>query len=163
MALDYLGSLTIGATIPGPVAALSLAVPDLQARLDALAAFAPADVSLSAQLTLATDILANINTSISLGISPPSIAAQISAVAALIAGLEADLLAIVAVTDLFATAGVHAYAYSGRADALGAAFSAELSGGFPGGSGADTTNALLLATTIGATWTAMGGVFKVTP
>lgn len=159
--LTPLGSLSIGACIPGAVAAINLALPDLQAQVTALLAFAPAAINFQADLVLATQITASISAGIAAGISPPSFAAQIAIVASILGVLQARLSAILAITGLFAQAGVFAYAYDGRADGLGPTLAAELAGGFPGGTGAaEHTNALVLATTTGATWTAMQTVFK---
>ena len=175
--ITYLGSLSIGAAVPGAAAlaaagqaGINLALPDIQARLAALVQFTPQPVDFQAQLILAQQIVASIEAAIALGLAPPSIDAQLAIVAALVAELEAaianvhaQLTIIVDIAALLGTAGVHAYAYSGRADDLGGEFAAELVGGFPGGGPTDSTNALLLATTSGATWTAMQGVFKTTP
>jgi hypothetical protein len=172
-----LGSLSIGAAVPGGAAAavagaagINLALPDIQARIAALASFAPLPPSLTADLVTANQILASIQAAITIGITPPSLSAQIAIVAGIVADLSAAVLSIDAqlslilgFQSLLATAGVHGYTYAGRADQLGADFTTALASGFPGGAGADATNAILLATTIGATWTAMGGVFKVTP
>lgn len=177
MSVDYLGSLTIGAAVPGAFdasvageAGINAALPDISARLAALASFSPQLIDFSVSIGIATDIIANLNAAITAGITPPDFTAQIAIVAAIVADLEAVVLDIDAkltiVVDflsLLATAGVHAYAYSGQADALGGEFTTELAGGFPGGAGTDSCNALLLATTDGATWTVMGSVFKTTP
>lgn len=163
MTVTYLGSLTIGAALPGVNAALLTAYADLQARVTALAAFAPAPIEFSAQVTLLGQMTANIQTMIALGISPPSISAQIAIVAALVAALEAQLSVILGYTNALGVAGLFLYAYAGRADQLGPGFSATLAAGFPGGTGADATNALLLATTTPACWAAMQQLFKTTP
>jgi hypothetical protein len=175
--ITYLGSLTLGALIPkgaeagaAAVAAIELALPDLQARLAALASFAPSPGNFAADIALAQGIVTSIEAAIAVGISPPSLDAQIAIVAALVAELEAALAAINAqlsiVTDFLAlldTGGVFAYAFSGNANALGGEFATELASGFPGGGATDPTNALLFATTTPATWSAMSTVFKVTP
>lgn len=165
MALTYIGELTIGGLMPGISAPFAAAVGDLQARLDAcVAASANLTVSLplQAQIDIATQIIANLQAAIALGIGPPSISAQVTIMADLIAAIEAQLAVMLAVP--FATAGVHVYAYDGTAGAFGGDVTAALTGGFPGGAGAgEHCNALVLATTIGATWTDMSAVFKVTP
>lgn len=177
MTVTSLGNITIGAAVPGALAAsvagqagINLALPDIQARLTALASFAPSLGDFSADIALAGQIIASINAAITAGITPPSLSAQVSLVAALIADLEAAVLSINAqlsiVLDfaaLLGTAGVHAYHYTGRADQLGAGMTSELSSGFPGGAAGDSTNALILGTTSGTTWTAMSDVFKVAP
>lgn len=158
--LTYIGSVTVGASIPGALAAIALAIPDLQARIDALVAFSPAAINLSADLAVAVGMVANITAAISLGITPPSISAQIAIVLGLLADLQARLAAIAAFSGLCASAGVHAYKYDGTAAGIGATLTTELASGYPGGSGpSEHSNAIVLATTSGATWSAMVGVF----
>lgn len=166
MALTYCGEVTIGAALPGIEPPFLLAVGDLQARLDALiAAQAQIAVSmpaLAAQIDLARSIIASLQAAIAVGITPPSVSAQVSIMAALLVALEAQVAAMLGVP--FGTAGVHIYVYDGAANAFGGDVTAALSGGFPGGTGgAQHCNAIVLATTIGATWTDMSACFKVTP
>lgn len=158
--LAYVGEMTIGACIPGPVAAINVALPSLQAQVAGLLAFNPIPtVSFSADIGLATNIITNLNTSIALGISPPSISAQLAIVAGLLSGLQAQLSAVLGIVDLFARAGVHVYAYSGTPAGFGATLTSALSGGFPG-SAAGSCNAIVLATTTSLTWAGMQTVFK---
>lgn len=163
MTITYLGSLSIGATVPAAVAAVEAVLPNLEAQIAALAAFTATITppSFQADLQLAGEIVANLQASIALGITPPTISAQLSIVAALLANLQAQLAIILAIP--FTTGGVHAYHYNGPANGLGGEFTTQLAGGFPGGNPTDATNAILLATTIGATWTDMQVVFKTTP
>jgi len=178
MTLAYVGELTIGQELPGAASGLeagangiNAALPDIQSRLDALAAFAPAPIDFAQQLILAQSIVTSIESGIALGLPAPDISAQIAAVTALIndllaavTAINANLDIIVALQGLFAAAGVHVYAYDGNVNGLGAALTTALSAGVPGGSGGTQhCNALALITTIGATWTAMSQVFKVTP
>jgi hypothetical protein len=177
LTVAYVGSLSIGDAVPGAatvaaagVAGISAALPDITARLEALAAFAPLPVDFTAQLVLAQQMLASVQLGISLGIPVPSIAAQIAAIVALVAELSAALAAINAQLEiivdfqaLLGAAGIHAYAYAGDTDQLGPELTAELAAGVPGGAASDPANALVLVTTLSATWTAMGSVFKVTP
>jgi hypothetical protein len=175
--ITYVGELTIGAAVPGAASAaiagfagINAALPDILARLAALQAFAPLSVDFTAQLALAQAMVTSVQTGIALGIPVPSIAAQIAAVAALIAELLASVAGIAAqleiVTDfqaLLGAAGVHVYAYAGQTGSLGSELSTELTTGIPGGSPTDAANALVLVTTVPATWTAMSQVFQVTP
>lgn len=165
MTVTYLGSLSVGATIPGVNAALAVANADLDSKIAALASFSVSlePPSIAAQISLTQSILADLNAMATLGISPPSLSVQFASVLALLATLNAQLLVLQALATNLAAAGVHAYTYAGAANALGGEFSAELAGGFPGGAPTDATNALLLATTIPATWAAIAQVFKVTP
>lgn len=177
MTITALGELSIGETIPGAAAVgvagaagINLALPDIQARLDALLAFSPAAVDFAAQLALAQQIVVSIQAAITAGLTPPSISAQIAAVGALIAELtaavasiHAQLTIIVDFQALLSAAGIFAYAYDGQVDDLGDELDAEIGGGIGGGSPTDHCNALVLVTSEGATWTAMGEIFQVTP
>lgn len=177
MTVTYLGSLTVGDANPGAVAisaagaaGINGALPDIQARLAALLAWTPSPVSFEAQLTLVQGALASIQASIALGLPVPDIGAQvaliqaqIAALIAAIAAVEAQLAIILDFQALFGASGVHAYAYAGQVANLGSEISAETSGGLPGGSGTDSANAIVLVTTVPATWTALAQLLKVTP
>ena len=159
MSLVAVGEMSVGAAVPAGVELAAIADATAGAQLTALAGFnVSVDLGgLSADLLLAGQIAAGIQAAITAGLTPPSVQAQLDIVAALKAELEA-LLAIVAnLVGLFATAGVKVYAWDGTASALGAALTSELAGD------GNHSNALILLTEIGATWTAMGSVFKVTP
>ena len=177
MTVVYCGELTIGGALPGANAAtiaaitgINGAVPDLLARIGSLQAFAPSDVNLGAQLQLANQLVSNVQTSISLGIAPPSIAAQIAGIAALVAAMLAQLSGVQAQLDLvldfqglLAAAGIHAYAFSGTTGALGGELATELASGTPGGSPSDPANAVVLVTTSPAAWAALSQIAKVSP
>lgn len=174
--ITYLGSISLGAALPGAnsvtvaaIAGINAALPDILARIAALQAFAPSPVDFGAQLVLAQQIVTSIQTSIALGIPAPSIAAQIAAVAALIADLLASVQAInghLAIVQSFASllgaAGIHALVFDGDAGAFGGELAAEL-GSVPGLGPYDACNAIVLVTTVPATWAAMSQVFKVAP
>lgn len=156
--ITYLGNISIGGCIPGVPAALAVSLNNLEAQIAALLAFTPGQVNFAAQLALAEQILASVQASISL--VPPSIALQISLIAGLLAALRAQLQIILTLKDLMATAGVDAYSYDGRVDALGTELQAEIGLGLPsGGNGATHCNAVVLITSLGATWGAMQQVF----
>jgi hypothetical protein len=175
--ITYCGELTIGGALPGAQAAavagvsgINAALPDILARIAALQAFAPQPVSFVAQLALAMQIVTGIQTSIALGISPPSIAAQLAAVAALVADLlamvtdiHAQLAIVLELRGLLGAAGIHAYAFAGQSGNLGGELATALTTGTPGGSAADAANALVLVTTLPATWTALSQIARVTP
>lgn len=177
MPLVYVGELSIGGAVPGAadaaiagVAGINLALPDIQQRLAALLAWSPTPVSFTAQLALAQAMVSSVTASIALGLPVPSILAQIAIIGALIAELEAAIAAVAVQLGLITAfqvhlgaAGLHVYAYSGPANGLGGAVTVALAGGLPGGGPTDATNALVLATTIPATWTAMQAVFQTTP
>lgn len=177
MTTTYLGGLSIGDTVPGAVAisaagvaGINSALPDLQARIAALADFAPTPVSFATQLLLAQQTLAAVEAAITAGIPVPDMSAQIAIILAQIAalaviaeGIEAQLDIIAGFQSLFANAGIHGYAFAGATSAMGTELSAATSGGLPGGGPSDTTNAIILATSNGATWSAMSQIFKVSP
>jgi hypothetical protein len=159
-----LGSGSIGLFLPGPVGALLSAEADLEARIAAMAQFqAVVSLPTSAQIVLAGSMVTSLSAALAAGVEAPSLSAQIDIMAAQLAVLQAQLMVIQDLLTLCATAGVHGYAFEGDADQFGPEFTAELAGGFPGGAPSDTAHAIVLATTSGATWTAMQGVFKVTP
>lgn len=178
MTVTLIGSLSLGAAMPGALgvavaaqAGINLALPDIEARLEALLSFAPQPVDFSVQLALAQSIVASIQASIAVGITPPSIDAQLAIVAALIAELEAAIVSVhaqLSIVLLFAgllgIGGVHLYRYSGQAQNLGTEFTTALATGFPDGSGPTAaTEALLLGTTTAPVWAAIQQIFKTVP
>jgi hypothetical protein len=172
--ITYVGELTLGGSMPGAdacaiagAAGINGALPDIQARIAALQAFAPSNVDFAAQLQLAQSIVASIQTSIALGLTPPSIAAQIAQVMTVINSLLATVLDIEGqlnvILDFQAAlmaAGVQAFAYDGPAGSLGSELDAALAPVVPG---TDHANAMVLVTTVPGTWDAMAAVFKVSP
>jgi hypothetical protein len=177
MTIAYLGSLSVGTAVPGASAAITAglsgintALPLLADQLAALQAFIPAPISFAAQLALAQNMVLSINAAITAGLPVPDLAAQIAIILAQIAALIAQLASIQAQVDILtalqsplAAAGVHGYAFDGQTNQLGSELGGELASGVPGGSGTDHANALVLVTTIGATWDAMGLILKVSP
>jgi hypothetical protein len=162
--LTYVGSLFLSAAVPVVATVFATALADLEARIAALQAALPSFTPPTVQLQLAQSIVASIEQSIALGIVPPSIDLQIGLFLAQIVELEAALGVVLDIKGLFAAAGVHVYVYDGDANDFGGELTTELAGGFPGGSGpTEHTNAIVFATTSGATWTAMAQVFQVTP
>jgi hypothetical protein len=178
MTVTLVGELSIGESIPGAaavgvagVAGINAALPDIQARLDALLGFSPTPIDFAAQLTLLNETMVSVNLAIAGGIVPPSIAAQIAEVSAQIAALLAAVVSINAqlgiILDfqaLLTNPGVFAYAFAGQVEDLGDELDAELAAGLPGGGGpTESVDALVLITNVGATWTAMSQIFQVTP
>jgi hypothetical protein len=177
MTTSYVGEFTIGGAVPGALAGVSAgiggvnaALPDLQARLAALLAFQPAPISFAAQLSLAQATLSGIQLAIASGITPPDISAQLAAIAALVAdlaaavaGIDVQLTILSNLQTLLAAAGLHVYAFAGATNAAGGELTTALSGGVPGGAPTTAANALVLVTTVSATWAAMQGVFEVSP
>ncbi len=157
MTLVYLGSLTTGAIVPSLGISLAAAIPRIQAEI-ALQTKIIAQLNLvppliAGSLTLATSIVASVTAQIALGVQVPSASLQISAALALIAALNIELGALG--FDMTA-AGIHAYAYDGEAQDLGPS----LPDHFPGGAPTSHCNALILATSIPASWVALGGILK---
>lgn len=157
MSLVYLGSLTTADVCPALPIALASALPRIQAQL-AGAINASAQLTLTPPtiflaLELSTQLVANIQASIALGVQVPALSVQLNLLASLILSLEIELGALG--FDLGA-AGIHAYAYAGPANGLGPA----LPSSFPGGATTDFTNALVLATSVPASWIALGAILK---
>lgn len=177
MTITYIGSLALSASIPAAsvaasagISGINAALPDIQARITALASFAPTDVSFAGQIALAEAMIVSIESAIALGIPEISISAQIAIVSALIAALEAAVVSINAslqvVIDFqsnLASVGIHTYVYDGDANDFGNEFNTEFSGGLPGGSPTDNAKAILLITSSGAGWTSIEDIFKTTP
>lgn len=163
MTVTRIGSLSISGAAPSILANLALAVPNLEQQIGALGAFNPGAINFAADIQLAEGMLGSLKAGLAAGITPPSIELQIGLIAGLLAALKAQLALIAEFKDLLATAGVHAYAYSGPTNQFGPELTTELASGFPGGAPATPANALVLATTSGVTWSAMSQVFRVAP
>jgi hypothetical protein len=164
MSVTYVGSLTLGQALPSITGVLATAYTDLAARVAALQGFSPKVIPPDFNLKLAGDILAGVQLAIAAGITPPSISLQLGLVKALLLEVKLQLDGVLKIQTAMGEPGIHVYAYTGRADALGGEFSTELAGGFPGGAGGgDLSSALVLGTNSGLAWNAMATVFKVTP
>jgi hypothetical protein len=174
MSLVPLGSLSLAVAVPGAATAnaaldvaIGIAAPNVSAQITAAASFTPqVSLGLDQLLAIAEAILSNIEAAIAA--IPPipvlSLQAQVDLAAAIKLDLDAMLLTIQAqlaiqlqIASILATAGVVAYAWDGPNNALGSALAVEL-GGAP-----THSNAIILYTTSGVTWTAMSSLFKVTP
>jgi hypothetical protein len=176
MTITYNGSLALSAAVPGANAAaiagqagISTALPDLQARIGAMADFTPVAVDFTATINQLLATIAALQAAIAQGITPPSIAAQIAEVSAQISNLQTDLGAVsanlgivVAFLNLLTSAGVHSYGYAGAANTFGGEFSTELGSGLPGGGGgSETINGVALLTNVPSTWAAIQSMFGV--
>lgn len=173
MSLVALGSMSIAVAVPAAAeanaaldVAIGIAAPNVTAQITAAAGFTPS-VSLSFldMIAMAEQIIANIEAAIAA--IPPipvlDLDAQVTLALDVKADLEAMLLVVnaqltiqLAIASLLATAGVVAYAWDGANDALGPALTAALGGA------TTHSNAIILYTTSGATWTAMQSFFKTT-
>ena len=158
--LTPLGELSYTEVLPGPAAALAISLPKLQAELDALMSFTFTPPSISADIALATQILANLN--LNVGITPPDVSAQAAIVADLIAQLLPQVNLVLGLVNLLATAGVHLYAYTGSVAGLGTTLNSALASGLPGGGGAAEACAGVVAVaTATAAVGAMPQIFKM--
>lgn len=180
MTATYVGSLSVGASIPSATASaaagaggINAAFPDVAARLAALqaevialGAMPPlpsfADMLLKAQALVASITIAIATPGLP---PPPSIATAIAALSATIADLvtmtatlNAQLSVITTFQGYLAAAGVEAVAHDGDVTTFGAETQAVLSTHLAG-----HINAITLATSNSGTWAAMSNVFKVTP
>jgi len=173
MTIANLGALTVGAAVPGcelavtaGIAGITGALPDIQARIAALAAFTPVEVNFAADLAVAQATVAGIQLAITSGIPQPTIAAQIAIVSAQLAELQAQAVAVelqldalVALVAPLAVAGLIGYAYDGDATSAGGEIGAAIVGDYPSGH----VDALVLVTSISGAWSALGQIVKVTP
>lgn len=178
--ITYVGELTIAAAVPGASqatiagdAAIDAAMPDLTLRIQALQdtiALPLPTIDFAAQLALAQQILGSVQAAIDLALPVPPDAEQLEKFTDMLGDLTASLgtvetsaSLIASIAALLAAVGLHVYAYSGPVNALGGEVTSALAAGLPGGAPADNANALILATSNAATWTAMQSIFKVTP
>jgi hypothetical protein len=156
--LTYLGHLGISAVVPGASAAIVVALPELQARL-AGAAAAAAQLTITpptfvASLAAATELVATLTAQGTL----PSLSFQLTALASIVADLQASVDALIAIDGALGAAGsVDLYAYGGRADGLGAALPTSL----PSGAPEDAINALVIAVSSPTVWANVGVILKV--
>jgi hypothetical protein len=166
----YLGSLTLGQCVPTALAAsaaldlaIGLSLPKLQARLEAAlkaqAQLTLTPPTLAASLTAAAALAAALSVSVGM----PSIGIQLAALASLIAAIELEIGALqvqaafgVAFAAMLGTAGIYCYTYTGRADQFGPQINSATLGGFPGGQPSDSAGAIVLAATIPAAKIALG-------
>lgn len=163
MSLVYLGSIDLGTAVPLAFTVDASVVPKLQAEVAGIIAaqvqLTASPPSITASLALAQQLVAGIQAAIALGVTEPTLSVQLAALASLLVTVQADLTVALSLQTALGAGGVHAYAYSGQANGLGPS----LPDHFPGGAPTDAANALVFATTIPATWTAMQALFKTTP
>lgn len=180
MTAVYVGSMSIGGAIPGADAAatagvlgLQTALPDLAARVASLqasiaelGAIVPSSfVSMAAS---AGALLTAINAAIATPglLTPPNFSGAIVALTALLGSLsatlgtvEAQLALLVSFRNTLGAAGVHVVAFDGPIGSFGSEVGVVLASPIPSGN----ARAVVLATTSGATWSAMSQIFRVTP
>lgn len=167
MTVTALGSLTVGAAVPGVgvavtagVAGINAVLPDLESRLAMLLALPPTSPSFTAQIETATQIIASAQAAITLGLPLPDIssalAAALAALQALVSMVQAQLSAIVALQSPLTVAGVGAYVFDGPRDQLGYELGQAI------GPGNAHANALLLVTLDPVAWAALSAIVRVT-
>jgi hypothetical protein len=116
-------------------------------------------VGYQASLGLAEEILKGINSCLAVGVVPPSIELQVEIVARAIAEiLQPELDVMVNLNTLLASAGLHVYVFDGVTSNMGSEVSSALAGRLPGGGVLTHCNAIILATTAGATWSAVSSI-----
>lgn len=169
MTIVSLGSLSVGAAVPGMSASITAglgginaALPDLLGELIALQAIVPTPPSMAAQLVLAQQLVSSLEAGLHTpGFPIPDItanlAAVIAALAAKIGAMQAQLAILTGLTAPLGQAGVSAWAYDGAIGSLGGELSAAVGGG------GTHANALALVATDPAAWSALSVVMKVTP
>lgn len=169
MTLIVLGGMTTGVALPGAalavtagIAGIDGAVPDIAARIAALADFAPAEISLTAELALAQQTITAIQATIASGLPIPSISAQIDIAAAQLAVLQAKLevintqrAALVSLQGSLDVGGIAGYVYEGPLSSLGDELDAEV-GGIPLG-----VHAVVLVATNAPAWSALQAFMRV--
>lgn len=162
MTVTVLGESALSVELPQVTAAFGTVMANVQAEVDALAAFSVTPPSIEADLVVEAQVAAGLELNLTLGVTPPSLDAQLAIVLAALAELQIQLGLLNALAGTL-TASVHLYRYDGQVDDLGNELQTELSGGLPGGSGSDVCFALLFAATAPAAITAMQALFKSNP
>ncbi len=169
MTITALGEVSVGGAVPGCATAvvagelgINAAMPDILARLAALASFVPLPIDFVADLALAGQIGASIQAGITAGLPVPDMSAQAAVVQALITALLAQVTsinlqldALLALDAPLGVAGVALYAFDGARTSLGSELAAEL------GPVTAHANALVLVTSDPAAWLAISAVMKV--
>lgn len=166
MTTTYIGEESIGVMIPGAVALVAPSQAQLQATFDATLAASIAvgiPTTIADLLALANSILAALESMLAHGLQPPTITGQAAIFASTLAQLTLQLAPYLVFASLVATGGVFAYVYDGTTAGAGAEFTTALAGGFPGHSGSDHCNMLVMGCVAGVTWTAMQAIFKTAP
>jgi hypothetical protein len=103
--------------------------------------------------------LAKVAAALAVAVEGPTVTLQVSAIAGLIAQLQAQLAIIAAFQALLGTAGIAAYGYEGPVSELGSRLTGELAGGLPGGFPTDEAQAVVLIATAPAAVAALASAF----
>jgi hypothetical protein len=169
MGMTDLGSLSVGGIVPAAVSASAaikiacgIAAPNVSAQISAMVGFTPKlAFSFADQLSVALQIVNDLQIAIAVGLPALSLSAQVSLGVSVSATLNANLTLIQAQLDVslaldleLAAAGVRLLTYAGAQNAMGSALTTAL------GSDATAVNGLVLVATSPAAWAAMQTVFK---
>lgn len=159
--ITELGEMTLGALQPQLTAVLAVEISSLEAQLagalQAQVGLVLTPPTLIGQVAAIAELAAAVAAAIILGV--PDVSFQLAAVVDLIAVLEAQLALLAEFTAALAVGGVSVYSFDGLTGAFGSELDVTLGDGFAGGDADTPANALILATTSGATWEAIEFLF----
>ena len=180
MGVQYVGELPLGVlaalsleAVASASASLTLALAPLAIELEAAVqcgiSLTLSPPSIGVDLAFCVQLLIDLN--LALSVSLPSLDFQITAVLALIAQLSpliasisASLTLTLPLAELFATAGIEAYSYSGTGANFGSTLQQAVGVAWPDGtSSATEVTAFVLASTKPSTWSGMQDFFTILP
>lgn len=168
MGLSYVGSINLGVLSP-----LSLSVAgaltaslqaDIQLLVDLIVSMGITPPTIAASITVAIDLIANLTLAVNVGL--PYVDVQVTLLLSLIAELTAELALCLPFSLLLAanaTAGIFSYAYNGTGAAFGAATTLALGSWPDGASGSVASNALIIATVSPSVWADVEAFFSIIP
>jgi phage tail protein X len=163
--LELVGELTIAGLCPLVVEANAAVLAELQAKLAGClslqASLTVTPPTLAANLELATQLVASLTAAIEVGL--PGVDFQLTVVAALIASIQGQLEALLALQALMG-ATVIVWEYGGPASALGPALTSALAVELPDGTpSASAVNGLVVLTPSPETWLSVKAFFGGIP
>jgi hypothetical protein len=180
MGLDYVGELPLGvmcsaslSAVAGISASLSLVLPqiaiDLEAALQCSLSLGISPPNLAVDIEFAINLIADLN--LALSVSLPSIDFQITAILTLIAtispiiaSLSFSLSLSLPLAELFATAGIQAYSFSGQGNQFGTLMGSSIGEFWPDGTPAtEDVVGFILASTSPAGWVGLQDFFTCIP
>jgi len=137
MAAEIVGRVSIGQCVPTTASLVASATAELQGKLAGAlkisAALGLSPPSLVAQLSGALEAVGKLQAAVSAGFTPPGATLSVAANAQLIAELSAQIGALLALTVTLGTAGVYVIADEGAAGSFGADMQAIVSSIAPPG------------------------------
>lgn len=149
--IRHIASASVGSIVPQFAGILAAAQARLQNELAARLRASGSVVVTMPTASAAAKILAQVQAMV----RGPSVRFNLTAQAALIASLRAQISLYARLILALGAAGVDVYEYDGTAAAFGGEVAGETARGLPGGLPSDHMNALVLATRIPATWAAL--------